>query len=87
MHNQKIDKLPKNVKFLDICWCVNNNIILPKNLKNILLSCDNYLINNIPEQIENIYIIFYWTNNKRVDNLPSTIKKISIYKNEYEKFL
>jgi hypothetical protein len=77
--------LPKNLKYLEIGWCFKNEIILPKTLKELSLTCNNNLINNIPEHIEKIYI---WFSNddkydKKVENLPLTIKEIVI---ENEKF-
>jgi hypothetical protein len=87
--NQKVDNLPKNLKYLKIKWYYNNEIILPKSLKKLSLSCNNNLINNIPEHIEKIYIYFYYkyNYNKRVENLPSTIKEIIIEDEEYKKYI
>jgi hypothetical protein len=84
--NQKIDKLYKNLKYLQMGWHFQNKIILPKTLKELSLTCNNNLINNIPEHIEKIYIYFSVYNedgNTKVENLPSTIKEIVI---EDEKF-
>jgi hypothetical protein len=86
--NRKVEKLPKNLKYLYVNWYFQNEIILPKNLKELTLSCNNNLLNNIPKHIEKINIYFSWNieNNKRVENLPLTIKEIVI-KNEYKKYV
>ncbi len=52
------------------------------------LYSDNKLINNLPENIEKIYIIFYDDDdyNKNI-NLPITLKEIVIEKEEFKKYL
>jgi hypothetical protein len=87
--NQKVDNLPKNLKYLKLGWLFQNKIIIPKNIKELSLSCNNNLINNIPEHIENIYI--YFPNNevyiKKIENLPPTIKEIVIKNEEYKEYI
>jgi hypothetical protein len=87
--NQKLDKLPKNLKYLHLGWCFQNEIILPKNLKELKLTCNNNFINNIPKHIEKVYILFsgHNKNNKRVENLPLTIKEIIIEDEYYKKYI
>jgi hypothetical protein len=88
--NEKLCNLPKNLTYIKIKGDFNNIIILPKSLKKLSLTCNNNLINNIPKHIETVYIWFYKYDNKygdeynkKIDNLPLTIKKIVI---KYEKF-
>ena len=62
---------------------------LPKNLKEFSLAFDNNFINNIPKHIEKIYI---WFSNddkydKKVENLPLTIKEIVIEDEYYKKYI
>jgi hypothetical protein len=74
---------------LKVRWTFNNFIILPKFLKKLFLTCVNNLINNIPEHIEKIYILFfnYNNHNKKVENLPSTIKEIVIENEKFKKYI
>jgi hypothetical protein len=87
--NQKLNNMPKNLKLLGLGWNFQNEIIFPKNLKKLLLTCNNILINNIPEQIEKIYIDFSYCNiqNKKVENLPYTIKEIVIQDKKHKKYI
>jgi hypothetical protein len=87
--NQNIDKLYKNLKYLQIDWYFQNEIMLSKNLKELSLTCNNYLIDNIPEHIEKIYIYFsdYDDKNRKVENLPLTIKEIVIEDEYYKKYI
>jgi hypothetical protein len=88
--NKKLDNLPKNLKYLQIKWYYNNKIILPKSLKELSLTCNNDLINNIPEHIEKVYILFYYYNevkNKKIENLPPTIKEIVIEDDKFKKYI
>ena len=59
--NKSLDKLPENLIYLRLGWKFQNKIIMPKTLKQLFLTCNNILINNIPSHIEQLYIYF---NNK-----------------------
>jgi hypothetical protein len=66
----------------------------PKTVKNLYINSNHYLINDIPEHIEKIYIRFNddknYHNNKKIDkieNLPLTIKEIVIEKNKHKQYL
>jgi hypothetical protein len=47
------------------------------------------LINNLPLQLEEVYIIFsFWNQfNKEVNNLPMTLKKVIIENEKYLKYI
>jgi hypothetical protein len=62
---------------------------MTKNIKILALSCLTVLINNIPEHIDDLYIDFYHYNkdNKNVDNLPLTIKRIFIENEKHKNFI
>jgi hypothetical protein len=94
--NQKIDKLPKNLIHLTFGGYFTKKVNLenyflnsPKNIKKLTLNSNNNLINNIPEHIEKIYIFFDFLQVKfpKIENLPSTIKKIIIEKEKYKKYI
>jgi hypothetical protein len=87
--NESINCLPKSLTSLAINWCINSDIKLPKNVNYLLLTCNNNLINNIPEHIEklNIYFENDHISNKNVENLPLTIKEIIIKDKEYKKYI
>jgi hypothetical protein len=57
-------------------------------VKTITLFCNNYLLNNLPEHIEKLFIIFFRDDklNNKVENIPITIKEIVVVKN-YEKYI
>jgi hypothetical protein len=89
---QIIDVLPKNLKYLKLGWIsFNDKIILPESLKELCLSCGNKLINNIPKNIEKLCIYFYDCDfkvyNKKVENLPLTIKEIVIQNEQFKKYI
>jgi hypothetical protein len=63
--------------------------MIPKNLKELVIFHKNTLINNLPDNIEKIHIMFNLKNknNKYVSNLPLSIKEIIIEKEKYKKFI
>jgi hypothetical protein len=86
--NQEIKKLPKNLKYFKIKWYFQNKILLPKNLKELSLTCNNNLINNILEHIEKIYVWFsVYNENTKVENLPLTIKEIVIENVKFKDYI
>jgi hypothetical protein len=87
--NQEVNNLPKNLKYLKFGCKFQNNFILPNNLKKLSLSNKNFLLNNIPSQIEKLYIWFSYTENynKKIENLPPTIKEIVIENEKYKKYI
>jgi hypothetical protein len=86
--NTKIDNLPKNLTYLKFSGPFNNKINIPKNLKILHIPCHINLINNIPKHIEKIHIEFdiIESYNKKVENLPLTLKEIVI-KSSYKKYV
>ncbi len=88
--NQSLTNLSNKLMFLELSWYFKSEIIFPKNLKELCLTCNNNLINNIPEQIEKLHILFDCEddkNNKKIENLPLTIKEIIIYDEKYIKYI
>jgi hypothetical protein len=86
--NKSINCLPKSLTSFAISWLINCDIKLPKNVNYLLLTCNNNLINNIPEHIEILNIYFdNYKENKYIENLPSTIKKIIIKDEECQKYI
>jgi hypothetical protein len=79
--NKPLKILPNYLVCIKLNIKNNNNITLPKNCKKIFIDNDNYLINNLPEHIEKIYINF--SSKNKIENLPSTLKEIVIKKKEY----
>ena len=63
--------------------------VLPKSIKNICLWSHYNLINNLPLWIDEVYIVFSHMNkdNKEVNNLPMTLKKIIIVNDKYLKYI
>jgi hypothetical protein len=67
---------------------INNKIFFPKSVKDLTLNYNEFILNNIPKQIEKIKIDFKNDNNiKLIDNLPSTIREITIKKECYKKYI
>ena len=87
--NKSINCLPKSLTSFAISWLINCDIKLPKKLNYLLLTCNNNLINNIPEHIKKLYIYFHLDKkeNKYIENLPLTIKEIIIEKIKYKKYI
>jgi hypothetical protein len=87
--NQNIVSYPKNLTYLKLTW--QNKIILPRNIKNLkelILTYNDNLINNIPECVEKLYIWFYKYHEEiKIFNLPSTLKEIVIDNDIYIKFI
>ena len=87
--NQEIKEnvLPGNLNTLTFDFHFNQKIkenVLPKSIKKIGLWSHCNLINNLPLQLEEVYIQFYHNYDKEITNLPITLKKITI---DYEKYL
>jgi hypothetical protein len=87
-HNTKQITLPENLIYLRLDCDFDKNKI-PKSVKEIMLYCDNNLLNNLPEHIEKVFIIFSFDDNynKNISNLPITIKEIIIKNKKYEKYI
>ena len=92
--NQKIKEnvLPDSLHTLTFGHYFNQEIkenVLPKSIKKISLYSHCNLINNLPLQIEEVYINFsyHYTNNKEVNNLPITLEKITIENEKYLKYI
>ena len=87
--NESINKLPKKLTHLKFGWNFENNIIIPQTVKELSLTCNNNLINNIPNFIEKLYIYFYYDKsyNKKVENLPFTLKEIIIEDEEHKEYI
>jgi hypothetical protein len=95
--NQEIKEnvLPVSLHTLIFGLYFNQEIkenVLPKTIKKISLYSHCNLINNLPLQLEEVYIMFYDFNdsyeyNKEVNNLPITLEKIIIEDEEYLKYI
>ena len=88
--NQPLDNLPKNLYYLKIGIKFNNKIIIPDSVKEICLLSNNILLNNLPNNIEILTINFDHIvngSNIKIDNLPITLKKIIIKREEYKKYI
>jgi hypothetical protein len=92
--NQKIKEnvLPGNLHTLTFSWEFNQVIkenALSKSIKQIGLYSHCNLINNLPLGLEEVCIKFSWfrTYNKEVNNLPMTLKKITVENEEYLKYI
>ncbi len=87
--DQPLENLPEKLRFLSLPLTHNNKIIVPKNIKQLYLSCKNNTINNLPEYVKTIFINFYYNenNNNYVNNLPITIKEVFIKHKNLEKFI
>jgi hypothetical protein len=77
---------------LSIGYNFRKNIILPKKLKKItLFHVNSSLINNLPENIEQIFIKFdnfcFVENELYINNLPNSLKEIIIIKKQFEKYI
>jgi hypothetical protein len=83
--NQPINNLPENLTHLELIGIFTNDVIIPKNIDKLILSCNNCILQKLPEYIEKIYIEFDdFYPAKIVDNLSLSLKEIFI-KNEYLK--
>ena len=92
--NQKIKEnvLPDNLHTLSFGWHFNQEIkeyVLPKSIKKISLYSHCNLKNNLPLWIEEVCIKFSNDDkyNKEVNNLPITLKKITIKDVYYLKYI
>jgi hypothetical protein len=85
--NQSVDNLPENIIVLKLFGSKNNNIIIPKNVKELYIYNDNILINNLPEHIEKLFILFNYFSKTKIENLPITLKEIIVEKNKYIKYI
>jgi hypothetical protein len=89
-----IDKLSKQLEYINL-GRYEKEVYLPKNIKELTLKFNNNLINNLPEHIEKLNIIFdndiriiiIKYKNFFIANIPSTIKEIVIENKEYKKYL
>jgi hypothetical protein len=91
--NQEIKEntLPVSLHTITFGFYFNQEIktnVLPKSIKNIRLFSHNNFINNLPLQLEEVYIAFSVFNkeyDKEVNNLPITLEKITINHKKYLK--
>jgi hypothetical protein len=88
--NQPLENLPESLTFLqlDVYKEFNNNILIPKNCKTLIISIYNKIIDNIPEHVEKLYITNIFRNNKKyVSNLPVTLKEVIVEDENSKKFI
>ena len=92
--NQEIKEnvLPNNLHTLTFGYKFNQEIkenVLPKSIKKISLYSHCNLINNLPLEIEEVFIKFSNDDeyNKEVNNLPMTLEKITIENEKYLKYI
>jgi hypothetical protein len=89
----KENVLPVSLHTLGFGFNFNQEIkenVLPKSIKYICLYSHCNFINNLPLQLEEIYIVFTdWTNieHKEVNNLPITLERITIKDEKYLKYI
>jgi hypothetical protein len=83
--NNKLNILSKELKYLKLGYKFTEEIILPKNLEEIILYSNNNLINNIPTHIKKIKIICNFEIN--IKNLPLTIEEIVIQHEDYKRMI
>jgi hypothetical protein len=81
--NQKIDNLPNNLIFITFGYNFNQSLVnLPKSVKKLNIYINNKninLVNNLPEHIEILSILFCnYLYRPKIDNLPITLKEIYI---------
>ena len=73
--NQPVNYLPESLIVLKLfCDII---IEIPKNVKELHINSSNFLLNNLPYNIEKLFIK-YWVDRK-INNLPSTLKEIIIH--------
>jgi hypothetical protein len=94
MFNQEIKEnvLPDTLYTIGFGFDFNQIIkenVLPCSIKKIKLYSHNNLINNLPSQLEEVYIMFHDTDkyNKEITNLPTTLEKIIIEDKKYLKYI
>lgn len=85
----KKDVLPLNLKTIKIKWEFQKKIVIPEKTKELFITCNNELINNLPEHIEKIHIFFDDDEkfNKDVSNLPMSLKEIIIKNKDFAKYI
>jgi hypothetical protein len=78
--NEPMDNLPNSITHLRFGHCFNQPLdYLPKSIKELTFDSGKKIKGNIPENIENIYIIFYgYGYDSIIDNIPCHIKQIKI---------
>ncbi len=75
--NQDISNLPQNLTHLSLGRIFNQQCNIPLNIKYLKLACDNlYAIDSLPNSVTELELHYYFS--LRMDNLPSSIKKIII---------
>jgi hypothetical protein len=81
--NQQLDKLLSNLinlKYLGLGYSFNLPLEIPYNIIKLSLDCSNqYIINNLPNNIEELYFGFFF--DLELNDLPNSIKKIIFNKN------
>jgi hypothetical protein len=88
--NQKVDNLPESLISINFGWKFKNIFSIPKNVKSLSLACNNFLINNLPEHIEKLFIVFSLYKPYKgcqVINLPLSLKEIIIESDIHKKYL
>ena len=90
-YNQKIKEgvLPKFLHTLKLGYFFQKDIVIPESVKEIELYSHNNLINNLPCNIETVYIKFDYDieTDRIVDNLPVTLKKIVIQEYSFMEYI
>ena len=78
--NQEVNKLPNSLTHLTFGYCFNKKIDIPFTIKYLKLNCNNlHIIDYLPDNIEELELGYYF--NLELNNLPTSIKKITFYKN------
>ena len=75
-----------NLTMLTLGYCFNQELNIPLNIKILKLDCNNKIIDNLPNSIEELYLGEYF--DSELNNLPNSIKIISFEKDsEYNRKL
>jgi hypothetical protein len=86
--NFPINNLPETLIYLKICDNYLEELTLPKNLKELVIYYGNRILDNLPNHIEKLFILF---DNSHIfaliDKLPSTLKEIVIENIKFKKYI
>jgi hypothetical protein len=84
-----IRNLPETLIYLKIDGKYFNKLILPINLKELVIYYENSILNNLPHHIEKLFILFKinYYDTPLIDKLPSTLKEIVIEDIKFATFI
>lgn len=77
--NQLVENLPISITDLNLGYKFNQPIDkLPMSIKNLSIFTNSNLVNNIPNNVEEIFFFFTPGFSTDIENIPPTVKKITI---------